>query len=259
MGILNITPDSFYAGSRKQTAEEIERRIEAILEEGGDMIDIGGYSSRPGAADIPEKQERERLAFALGIINRRCPGAVVSVDTFRAGIARYCVEEFGVAMINDISGGELDASMFETVADLQVPYVMMHMRGTPQTMQQHTGYGHLTGDIRRYFAEKVDQLRQMGVNDIILDPGFGFSKTLEQNYTLLRHLEDFEMFGLPLLVGVSRKGMIYKALGGTPEDSLNGTTALHTMALLNGADILRVHDVREAVEVAGLVAEYKKG
>jgi dihydropteroate synthase len=259
MGILNITPDSFYAGSRKQTEAEIERRIEEIVSEGGDIIDVGGYSSRPGALDIPEEEERERLAFALAIINRLCPAAVVSVDTFRAGVARYCVEEFGVAIINDIAGGELDAAMFETVADLQVPYIMMHMRGTPQTMQQYTEYDHLMEDIRRYFSEKVHQLRQMGVNDIILDPGFGFSKTLEQNYTLLRRLGDFGMFELPLLVGVSRKGMIYKVLGGTPGDSLNGTTALHTMALLNGADILRVHDVREAVEVARLVAEYKKG
>ena len=239
MGILNITPDSFYAGSRKQTETAIEDRIREILSEGGDWIDIGGYSSRPDAAEVTPEEEMRRLEFALHILNKHYPDIPVSVDTFRAGIARRCVEEYGVAVINDISGGELDADMFQTVADLKVPYIMMHMRGTPQTMQRHTDY--------------PDML--LGVNDIILDPGFGFSKTLEQNYQLMSHLKEFSIFELPLLVGVSRKSMIYKLLGGTPADSLNGTTVLNTYALLNGANILRVHDVREAVEAIRVIGQ----
>lgn len=253
MGILNVTPDSFYAGSRKQTEAAIEERIQTILAEGGKMIDIGGYSSRPDAAEVTPEEEMERLAFALNILKAHYPDVWVSVDTFRSGIARQCVEVYGVAMINDISGGELDKDMFQTVADLQVPYIMMHMRGTPQTMQQHTVYADLTGDIMRYFAEKVRQLNLMGVNDIILDPGFGFSKTLEQNYELMQHLSEFHLFDLPLLVGISRKSMIYRLLGGTPNDSLNGTSVLHTYALMQGAHILRVHDVREAVEAVRIV------
>lgn len=253
MGILNVTPDSFYAGSRKQTEAAIEERIQTILAEGGKMIDIGGYSSRPDAAEVTPEEEMERLAFALNILKAHYPDVWVSVDTFRSGIARQCVEEYGVAMINDISGGELDKNMFQTVADLQVPYIMMHMRGTPQTKQQHTDYADLTGDIMRYFAEKVRQLNLMGVNDIILDPGFGFSKTLEQNYELMQHLSEFHLFDLPLLVGISRKSMIYRLLGGTPNDSLNGTSVLHTYALMQGAHILRVHDVREAVEAVRIV------
>lgn len=248
MGILNVTPDSFYAGSRKQTEAAVEERIQTILNEGGAIIDIGGYSSRPDAAEVSPEEEMNRLAFALQILNRHYPEALVSVDTFRADVARRCVEDYGVAMINDISGGELDPAMFTTVADLHVPYILMHMRGTPQTMQQHTDYADLTGDIMHYFSEKVQQLHLLGVNDIILDPGFGFSKTLEQNYELMRHLAEFSLFGLPLLVGISRKSMIYKLLGSTPADSLNGTTVLNTYALLQGADILRVHDVRAAVE-----------
>lgn len=255
MGILNVTPDSFYAGSRKQTEAAVEEQIQSILKEGGTMIDIGGYSSRPDAADVSPEEEMSRLAFALRILNAHYPDALVSVDTFRAEIARRCVEEFGVAMVNDISGGELDSNMFTTVADLHVPYIMMHMRGTPQTMQQHTDYADLMDDIMQYFAAKVQQLHLLGVNDIILDPGFGFSKTLEQNYELMRRLSEFSLFGLPLLVGVSRKSMIYKFLGGTPAESLNGTTVLNTIALLNGANILRVHDVRAAVEAVKLVGK----
>lgn len=255
MGILNVTPDSFYAGSRKQTEAAVEEQIQSILKEGGTMIDIGGYSSRPDAADVSPEEEMSRLAFALRILNAHYPDALVSVDTFRAEIARRCVEEFGVAMVNDISGGELDSDMFTTVADLHVPYIMMHMRGTPQTMQQHTDYADLMDDIMHYFAAKVQQLHLLGVNDIILDPGFGFSKTLDQNYELMRRLPEFSLFGLPLLVGVSRKSMIYKFLGGTPAESLNGTTVLNTIALLNGANILRVHDVRAAVEAVKLVGK----
>lgn len=248
MGILNVTPDSFYAGSRKQTEAAIEERIQTILNEGGEVIDIGGYSSRPDATEVSPEEEMNRLSFALKILNRQYPDALVSVDTFRASVARRCVEEYGVAMINDISGGEIDPEMFSTVAALRVPYIMMHMRGTPQTMQQYTDYDDLVGDIMKYFAEKVQQLNLLGVNDIILDPGFGFSKTLEQNYELMRRLSEFSLFELPLLVGISRKSMIYRFLGGTPAESLNGTTVLNTYALLHGADILRVHDVREAVE-----------
>lgn len=258
MGILNVTPDSFYAGSRKQTEEEIAMRAESILNEGGTIIDIGGYSSRPDAAEVSEEEEMTRLEMALRIITRNYPDAILSVDTFRSAIARRCVEEFGVAIINDISGGELDTDMFPTIAKLKVPYIMMHMRGTPQTMQQFTHYTHLTADILQWFAERVEKLYQMGANDIIIDPGFGFSKTLEQNYELMRHLSDFRLLELPLLVGISRKSMIYKLLGGTPSDSLNGTIALNTFALLNGADILRVHDVRAAVETVKIVGQLRK-
>ncbi|WP_278945753.1 dihydropteroate synthase, partial [Parabacteroides johnsonii] len=207
MGILNVTPDSFYADSRKQTEAAIEERIQAILSEGGQIIDLGGYSSRPDAAEVPPEEEMERLAFALKILNTHYSDVALSVDTFRADVARRCVEEYGVAIINDISGGELDAEMFETVARLHVPYIMMHMRGTPQTMRQHTDYADLMEEIMLYFARKVRQLRLLGVNDIILDPGFGFSKTVDQNYTLMSHLCEFKEFGLPLLVGVSRKSM----------------------------------------------------
>ena len=258
MGILNITPDSFYADSRKQTEAAIEERIQTILSEGGQIIDIGGYSSRPDAVEVSPEEEMSRLAFALKILNVHYPDTPLSVDTFRADVARRCVEEYGVAIVNDISGGELDREMFDTVARLHVPYIMMHMRGTPQTMQQHTDYTDMMEEIMLYFAAKVRRLRLLGVNDIILDPGFGFSKTVEQNYALMSRLREFGEFGLPLLVGVSRKSMIYKFLGGTPADSLNGTTVLNTFALMNGADILRVHDVRAAVEAVKIVNQLKQ-
>ncbi|MCD7930270.1 MAG: dihydropteroate synthase [Tannerellaceae bacterium] len=257
MGIVNITPDSFYSGSRKQTEKEISERVESILSEGGDIIDVGAYSSRPGATDISPEEERQRLQFALTILNRNYPQAIVSVDTFRGEIARRCVEEYGVAIINDISGGQLDETMFPVMEELKVPYILMHMRGTPQTMQQYTDYEHLLVDIRKYFAEKIEKLRLLGVNDIIIDPGYGFSKTLEQNYSLLANLKEFRIFDLPLLVGISRKAMIYKLLDSTPQESLNGTTVLNTFALLNGADILRVHDVKETVEAIKLVNKLK--
>ena len=258
MGILNVTPDSFFAGSRKRTEAEIAARIEEILAQGGDWIDIGGYSSRPDATPVTVDEEMRRLELGLEILSRDYPSVPVSVDTFRADVARCCVEKYGVAMINDISAGELDPEMFRTVADLQVPYIMMHMRGTPQTMASLTDYTNLMDEIMLYFAEKVRQLRLMGVSDLILDPGFGFSKTLEQNYELMAHLREFGIFDLPILVGISRKRMIYQLLGGTPEESLNGTTALHTYALLNGADILRVHDVKEAVEAVRIVQKIKE-
>lgn len=258
MGILNVTPDSFFAGSRKRTETEITTRIEEILAQGGDWIDIGGYSSRPDATPVTADKEMRRLELGLEILSRDYPSVPVSVDTFRADVARCCVEKYGVAMINDISAGELDPEMFRTVADLKVPYIMMHMRGTPQTMASLTDYTNLMDEIMLYFAEKVRQLRLMGVSDLILDPGFGFSKTLEQNYELMAHLREFGIFDLPILVGISRKRMIYQLLGGSPEESLNGTTALHVYALLNGADILRVHDVKEAVEAVRIVQKIKE-
>lgn len=257
MGILNVTPDSFYAGSRKQTEAAIIDRIETILREGASIIDVGGYSSRPDAAEVSETEEMQRLEMALQPLLQHYPDVVVSVDTFRSSVARQCVEKYGVAMINDISGGELDERMFDTVAQLRVPYIMMHMRGTPQTMQQQTDYEDVTAGLLKYFSQKLERLFRLGVNDVILDPGFGFSKTLTQNYELMRHLGDFRIFGLPLLVGVSRKSMIYKLLETTLEESLNGTTVLHTYALLQGADILRVHDVRAAKEAIRIVQQLK--
>ena len=258
MGILNVTPDSFYAGSRMQTETQIATRVEQMLEEGADMIDIGAYSSRPGAADISVQEEMDRLRAGLRIVRRMHPDAIVSVDTFRAAVACMCVEEYGVAIVNDISGGEMDKDMFPTVARLGVPYVLMHMQGTPQNMQQQPHYDSLLGDIFRYFARKVQQLRDLGAKDIVLDLGFGFGKTLEHNYELLAHLEDFRIFGLPLLVGVSRKSMVYNLLGTTPAEALNSTTAVNTVCLMKGADILRVHDVRQAVEAIKIITKMKE-
>ena len=258
MGILNITPDSFYAGSRMQTEAEIAARAQQILDEGAGIIDIGAYSSRPNAENVSPREEMERLRMGLEILRKTQPGAVISVDTFRADVARMCVEEYGVAIINDIAAGEMDTDMFRTVADLNVPYIMMHMQGTPQNMQQHPHYDNLLKEVFLYFAQKVQQLRDLGMKDIILDPGFGFGKTVEHNYELLAHLEEFRVFELPLLVGVSRKSMIYRLLGNTPQDALNGTTVLDTICLLKGADILRVHDVREAVETVKIVEAMRK-
>lgn len=253
MAILNVTPDSFYPESRKQTEEMITKHIEKVLNEGASMIDVGGYSSRPNAAEVSPEEEMRRLSVALDILNRHYPEVPVSVDTFRSVIAEKSVETYGAAIINDISGGEIDPAMFETVARLKVPYILMHMRGTPKTMQQLTDYKDMMEEIMLYFAKKVEQLHLLGVSDIILDPGFGFSKTLDQNYSLMKHLEEFQEFKLPLLVGISRKSMIFKLLGTTPEESLNGTTVLNTFALLNGANILRVHDVKAAVEAVKIV------
>ncbi len=253
MGILNVTPDSFYAGSRTQTEAEIVRRVRQIVSEGAAIIDIGAYSSRPNADNVSSREEMERLRMGLKILFEIQPDAVVSVDTFRADVARMCVEEYGVAIINDIAAGEMDANMFHTVAALNVPYIMMHMQGTPQSMQQHPHYDNLLKEVFLYFARKVQQLRDLGVKDIILDPGFGFGKTMEHNYELLSHLEEFRIFESPLLVGVSRKSMIYRLLDITPQEALNGTTVLDTICLLKGADILRVHDVKEAVETVRIV------
>ena len=258
MGILNVTPDSFYAGSRMQTEIDITHRIEQIVGEGAGIIDVGAYSSRSNAENVSPAEEMERLRMGLGILRKVQPDAVVSVDTFRADVARMCVEEYGVAIINDIAAGEMDGDMFRTVADLNVPYIMMHMQGTPQNMQQNPHYDNLLKEVFMYFARKVQQLRDLGVKDIILDPGFGFGKTVEHNYELLAYLEEFRIFELPLLAGVSRKSMIYRLLGTTPQEALNGTTVLDTICLLKGADILRVHDVREAVETVKIVEAMKK-
>lgn len=264
MGILNITPDSFFAGSRSTDENSIVNRCEAILTEGGTIIDIGAYSSsigayssRPSSSDISEEEEMERLLPALKLIRSKFPNVILSVDTFRSNIARRVVEEFGVQMVNDISAGELDDEMMPTVASLNVPYIMMHMRGTPQTMQQHTSYNHLIRDMIRYFVEKIDKARQNGINDVILDPGFGFSKNLAQNYEILARLAEFRIFQLPILVGISRKSMICKATGTNTDQALAGTITANTLALVNGADILRVHDVKEAVDTIKIVSAYQ--
>lgn len=257
MGILNVTPDSFYAGSRMQTEADIATRARQILDEGATIIDIGAYSSRPNAEHISPEEEMKRLRTALEILNRNHPEAIISVDTFRADIAERCVNDYGVAIINDIAAGEMDGCMFETVARLGVPYIMMHMQGTPQNMQKEPHYDNLLKEVFMYFAKKVQQLRDLGAKDIILDPGFGFGKTLDDNYKLMAHLEEFSIFELPLLVGVSRKSMIYRLFNTSPQEALNGTTILNTVALMKGADILRVHDVREAVEAVKIIQKLK--
>lgn len=258
MGILNVTPDSFYAESRTSDEEHIAARVQQLMDDGADMIDIGGYSSRPGADDVSPEEEMNRLRRGLRVVRRLYPEVPISVDTFRADVARMCVEEEGADIINDISGGMMDRQMFRTMARLGVPYILMHMQGTPDTMQQAPHYDNLRREVMLYFAERIDRLCQMGAKDIIVDPGFGFGKTLEHNYELFHHLDDFNLFNLPLLVGISRKSMIYKLLGGTPQTSLNGTTVLNTIALMKGAHILRVHDVKEAVEAKRIVMKMKE-
>lgn len=259
MGILNATPDSFYAGSRTQTEAEIAARVHQIVDEGAGIIDVGAYSSRPGADDVPAEEEARRLRHALDIVRREAPKAIISVDTFRADVAKMCVEEGGAHIINDISGGTLDKNMFRTVARLRVPYILMHIQGEPHTMQQAPHYDNLEQEVFLFLSQRVDQLRQLGVADIILDPGFGFGKTLAHNYELMNRLEDFREFDLPLLVGISRKSMIYKLLGTTPAEALGGTITLNTIALMKGAHILRVHDVRAAVETVRIVETMKTG
>ena len=257
MGILNITPDSFYAGSRTESEADITQRLHTLMEQGAEMIDIGAYSSRPGADDVNEEEETERLRRGLRIVRKLYPDVPVSVDTFRANVARMAVEEEGADIINDISGGEMDRQMFRTVARMGVPYILMHMQGTPQDMQQAPQYDNVRREVLLYLAERIDRLHQMGVCDVVADPGFGFGKTLQHNYELMEHLDDFAELDCPLLVGVSRKSMVYKLLGGTPLTALNGTTVLHTVALLKGADILRVHDAAEAVEAKRIYLQLK--
>ena len=247
MGIINITPDSFFSGSRKQSESEILQQAEKMLNEGADFLDLGAYSSRPGAEDISFEEEERRLIPAIKLIKTHFSDALISVDTFRASIAEKAINS-GAHIINDISGGTLDEKMFETVGKLQVPYILMHMKGTPQTMKNLNQYDDIVQEISFYFSEKINQLKAFGAKDIVLDLGFGFAKNIEQNYFLLNHLAEFRMFGFPVLAGLSRKSMIWKALAIQPEDALNGTSILNTIALQNGASILRVHDVKEAKE-----------
>ncbi|MFZ2338117.1 MAG: dihydropteroate synthase [Bacteroidales bacterium] len=257
MGIINVTPDSFFSGSRAESEGEIIGKAAKMLEEGADFIDIGGWSSRPGAGEITPEEEEKRVISAVRAVISEFPEAVISVDTYRSEIAEKAILEYGAAMINDIAGGEADRLMFQTVARLQVPYIMMHMQGKPETMQENPFYEDVTAEITRWFGERIVKLQSMGVNDIIIDPGFGFGKNIRHNFELLKRLGDFSVTGLPLLAGVSRKSMIWKTLGITPEEALNGTTVLNTIALLAGADILRVHDVKEAVQAVKLVQSMK--
>jgi dihydropteroate synthase len=258
MGIINVTPDSFYRGSRLTGEEEIIRAASQMIDDGADILDVGGYSSRPGAVNITIEEERTRVINAIKLINRELPEAIISVDTFRSEIVLEAVLECGAGIINDISGGEADKKMFQVVDKLRVPYIMMHMQGVPGTMQKNPVYDDVVADILRWFGERIFRLQSMGVSDIIIDPGFGFGKTTAQNFEILRHLGDFSIAGLPVLVGISRKSMIWKTLEITPEEALNGTSVLNTIALLNGADILRVHDVKEAVQAVKLVENLEK-
>jgi dihydropteroate synthase len=260
MAILNITPDSFYAASRRGAAtdDDLARAVDIMVADGAGMVDIGGYSSRPGAADISPEEEFTRIARGLEVVRRRHPQMEVSVDTFRAEVAARAVSEFGKCTVNDISAGELDPEMIPTVARLGVPYIAMHMRGTPSTMQQHTDYQDVTESVKEYFRAKLRQLHEAGIRDVILDPGFGFAKTVEQNYALLGRLHEIVEMGHPVLSGVSRKTMVYKTLGCGPEDSLAGTTALNWESLRQGAKILRVHDVREAADVVKIFNRFSK-
>lgn len=258
MGIVNVTPDSFFAGSRIDGAKALRARLDTLVREGAALADLGAYSSRPGAEEVSPEEERRRLRPALQTLRDEYPDLPVSVDTFRSDVARMAVEEYGASMINDISGGGLDPAMYRTMAELQVPYILMHMKGDPKTMQQQASYSDVTLEVIDYFAQRVGQLLELGIHDIILDPGFGFSKTTTQNYELLAQLGSLvEAFTQPLLVGVSRKSMIYRPLGVTPEEALSGTTFVHALALERGAKILRVHDVRPAVEAVQLYEELR--
>ncbi len=247
MGILNVTPDSFYDGGKYLSEVRLIERIR-IVEEGADIIDVGAYSTRPGAAFVDEKEEIGRLSLAVELIRKYYPRALVSIDTFRAKVAEEIITCLGPVMVNDISGGTMDEGMFEYVAKAGVPYVLMHIQGTPQTMQKNPVYGDVVQEVRDFFVERIVRLNGLGFDNIVLDPGFGFGKTLEHNYKLMNGMDSYSELGYPLLVGISRKSMIYKLLGGTPDDALNGTTVLNTIALMKGAVILRVHDVKEAVE-----------
>lgn len=251
MGIVNCTPDSFYDGGKTNTVHSVLQLVENHLTEGAQIIDLGAYSSRPGAKHISVDEEWKRLKKVIQSVVKEFPQAVLSIDTFRSSIAQQAVAE-GAHIINDISGGTLDINMFQTIANLQVPYILMHMRGTPQTMQSLTDYTNVAIDVTHELALKIDELRALGVNDIWVDPGFGFAKTVDQNFELLVNLKQLELLGLPILAGVSRKSMIYKTLNSTPQEALNGTTALNMLALQNGAKILRVHDVKPAIECVQL-------
>jgi len=253
MGILNVTPDSFFDGGKHANGAAVLQHAERLLSEGADFIDIGGYSSRPGATDVSQSEEMARVIPAVEAVIAEFPDALISIDTFRSDVAKAAIAS-GAAIVNDISAGNLDQKMLETVASLRVPYIMMHMRGNPQTMQTLTDYNDITKEMLSYFAEKIAAARSYGISDLIVDPGFGFSKTLAQNYEVMQKLELFALIDLPVLVGVSRKGMIYRPLDANAENALNGTTVLNTVALMKGAKILRVHDVKEAVEAVKLVS-----
>ncbi len=251
MGILNLTPDSFYDGGAYREPEAILQQAGKMLQEGASFIDLGAYSSRPGAADVSEEEELNRLLPVVTLLRKHFPDIVLSIDTFRSGVAQRCLD-LGAAIINDISAGGLDPKMMQAIAGYRAPYIMMHMKGTPRSMQEQARYGDLAGELLYYFSEKLALARACGINDCIVDPGFGFAKTTEQNYALLGQLDQIAAFGLPMLAGLSRKSMIYKVLGTSPEHALNGTTALHMVALGKGARILRVHDVKEAMECIAL-------
>lgn len=253
MGIVNVTPDSFYSGSRVADERSLVERVRQMVADGADVIDVGACSTRPGSGQVDAIEEMARLQWSMAVIRREVPDVILSVDTYRADVARRCVEEWGADIINDISGGTMDEAMFPTMAMLNVPYVLMHMRGTPETMATLTDYNDVAADVLEWLARRIDELRQMGVGDVIADPGFGFAKTMEQNYQLLARLDAFHALDAPLLVGVSRKRMIYTPLDCTADDALNGTTVINTLALERGAHILRVHDVRAAAEAVKLV------
>jgi dihydropteroate synthase len=257
MGILNITPDSFFSGSRYLIDSELVKAAIRMHDEGAAILDIGGFSSRPGADDITAEEEGRRVFRAIKLVLKEIPGAVISVDTFRSGIAREAILGCGAHIINDITGGEGDHGMFSVIEELKVPYILMHMRGNPRTMQSLTDYDDVVAEILRWFAPRIHRLQASGVKDIIIDPGFGFSKTTAQNFEIIRRLSDFSVAGLPVMAGLSRKSSIWKTLGITPDNALNGTTVMNTLALVGGADILRVHDVREAVEAIKLVYSVK--
>lgn len=256
MGVLNVTPDSFFDGGQYLSTDAVLLQVEKMLQDGATFIDVGGYSSRPGAEVVTPEEEIKRVVPAIRRIMKAFPDALISIDTFRSEVARAAVEE-GACIINDVSGGEADARMFETVGTLHVPYILMHMRGTPQTMNQHTNYEDMLKEIAAYFQQRILSLQQQGVKDIILDPGIGFAKTVQQNFQLLQQLDYFRIFSQPKLIGVSRKSLIWRTLNITPEEALNGTSVLNTVALLKGASILRVHDVKEAVEVIKLIHALK--
>jgi len=257
MGILNITPDSFYKGSRYIKDHEILEASSKMIAEGADIIDVGGYSSRPGAEDVTREEEIKRVLKAIKLINREFPQAIISIDTFRADVAREAIVGCGALIINDISGGDADSEMFSVVEKQNVPYIMMHMKGEPGTMQNNPLYDDVVADILKWFGERIFRLKEAGVKDIIIDPGFGFGKTVVHNFQLLQRLGDFSIAGLPVMVGLSRKSMIWKTLNVTPDEALNGTTVLNAIALSHGADILRVHDVKEAVQTVKLISEIK--
>jgi dihydropteroate synthase len=254
MGILNVTPDSFYDGGQFITERSVLEQVQKMIQDGADFIDVGGYSSRPEAVDISEDVEKERVVNAIALIYRNFPQSIITIDTFRSKVAEAAVDA-GASMINDISGGNLDSQMFETVARLQVPYILMHMKGRPQNMRDQAQYTNLIKEMIDYFHEKIHRLQRLEIKDIIIDPGFGFAKNREHNFSILHNLQGFSILGRPVLVGLSRKSMVWKTLGIQPQDALNGTTALNTIALLKGADILRVHDVKEAKEVIKLFTE----